>query len=270
MSIKQVFKSIYLNPGNKNKKIIKTFNALNWQLRKRILKSRKIIKLPNGVLFNAYHDCVISSALIYSEWPEYNELMFLRSNLNYGDIIIDVGANVGHVSLLLADIVGINNIIAFEPTPVSFKRLVENWNLNSFPTDGLYQNAVGDRRKTVFIKNSYSPFTTNKISNMKNYNDIEVDQVNLDGYCSHFKTKEIGLLKIDVEGYELNVFKGAREFLTYCHPKIIMFESLEGSIDKEIEQILNESGYLIFQLDGNGLKDFSRLTAQNIFAVYNK
>ena len=91
----------------------------------------------------AHPDCVISSALIYADWPEYRELTFIRRRLRQGDVVIDVGANVGHILLLVSDIVGPDRLFAFEPTPLSFQRLKENWELNGWCTDHLHPMAIG-------------------------------------------------------------------------------------------------------------------------------
>ncbi len=96
MSVSIVTRSIWGNSGNTGKRVRKTLSAMVWQLQKRTIRASRILRLPNGVLFRAYPDCVISSALIYADWPEYLELMFLRKRLQHDQVLIDVGANVGH------------------------------------------------------------------------------------------------------------------------------------------------------------------------------
>ena len=143
MSVRHVFHSVWRNPGNRHRKIRKSLDAIHWQLHKRLVRTPRELRLASGTRFKAYPDCVVSSALIYSDWPEFREFQFIRSVLKSGDVVIDVGANVGHVSLLLSDISGPENIFAFEPTPVSFRRLTENWQLNGWPTTNLFPHAVG-------------------------------------------------------------------------------------------------------------------------------
>src|SRR4051812_6040667 len=127
MSVKLIFKSVWNNPGNRGQRIARLCRAAQWQFSKRIAPGAKLLRLPNGASFIAHPDCVVSSALTYAQWPEYHELQFIRRVLQRGQTVIDAGANVGHVSLLLSDICGGENIFAFEPTPVSFRRLCENW-----------------------------------------------------------------------------------------------------------------------------------------------
>jgi len=268
MSIGLVTRFIWSNPSNRDKRTKKIIAAIFWQLRKRIFGSARLIILPNSIIFKAYPDCVVSSSLIYADWPEFYELMFLRKNLNKNDAIIDVGANVGHFSLLLVDIVGENNVIAFEPTPISYKRLTENWRLNGFNTNGLFQKAIGSYDGSVYIENTTSPVTTNTIE-YDSYKDqmIKVQLKKLDNIRGLFNSKRVGLLKIDVEGKESDVIRGAQYFIKNDRPKFIMFESLEGNLDKDIKSIFYASDYVVFQLDDKGIPDFANYFNQNLFAT---
>jgi FkbM family methyltransferase len=225
------------------------------------------MQLANGVLFKAYPDCVVSSALIYSSWPEYWELQFLRQFLRQDNVVIDVGANVGHVSLLLADVVGSENIFAFEPTPVSYQRLRENWELNGWCTDRLYPMAVGSAPGTLFIRNATGPETTNAVHARKSGDDAEVPVATLDSLCELWRNKPIGLLKIDVEGFEGEVFRGGAALLRSHRPGLIMFESLNQCLDPLIGKALSDAGYQVFQLDESGKPDLRNTSAQNLFAV---
>lgn len=174
MSFKIVLSGIWRNPGNRGQRIARTLRAVGWQLDKRLFKRPRLITLPNGVRMTAHPDCVVSSSLIYTEWPEYHELQFVRSRLRPGEYVLDVGANIGHVSLLLADIVGAERLVAFEPTPVSFRRLQENWKLNGWDTGRLHQIGIGAAPGTLFIPDSDRPETTNSLKPSKGSRDVEV------------------------------------------------------------------------------------------------
>jgi FkbM family methyltransferase len=267
MSLRLVFKSVWENPGNRHRRLRKSLAAVGWQLRKRLLGKPCLICLVNGAYFKAYPDCVISSALVYSDWPEFRELQFIRRILEQGNVVIDVGANVGHISLLLSDIVGAENIFAFEPTPVSFRRLKENWKLNGWSATNVFQYAVGRSAGSIRVPDSVSPETENRVSPAADGKCIEVTLIALDDWRVYWNGRRVGLLKIDVEGYEPEVFAGARELLRNDRPRLVMFESLGGAVDPEIANILSHSRYEVFQLDEKGEPDFSRCSRQNLFAV---
>ncbi len=210
MSVHLIANSIWQNPGNRGRRLRKGFAAVAWQWHKRASGSVRSLRLVNGMRFNAYPDCVVSSSLIYADWPEHDELMLLRRSLMPSNIVIDVGANVGHVSLLLADLVGARNIVAFEPAPRAFGRLTENWILNNFPTDKLFNMAVGASPGAVFIENDEHPTTTLQVSeDPAGARSVRVPLVRLDDYRHEWKGHAVGVLKIDVEGYEPAVFEGA-------------------------------------------------------------
>jgi FkbM family methyltransferase len=266
VSLTLIARSIWANPGNRGRRLRKTVNALHWQLTKRLTPSVRCLRLPNGTLFNAYPDCVVSSALMYSDWPEYKELKYVRESLTSGDVVIDVGANVGHISLLLADVVGGESVFAFEPAPTAFCRLKENWILNGFPVRGLSEVAVGASRGEVFIDAADRPTTTLRVLHAQIANSQRVPQIALDD-CRHlWAGRRIGFLKVDVEGYELSVFEGSRRLLADDRPRLIMFESLSGTPDALLGRLLEDHDYVTFQLGEQGKPEFNGLTAQNLFA----
>lgn len=268
MSIRLIAKSVWNNPGNRGKQLRKSFDAVLWQFQKHSLRSQRTLRLPNGVLFQAYPDCVVSSSLIYADWPEYYELKFIREELRNGDAVIDVGANVGHISLLLADVVDPSNIFAFEPTPVSFQRLVRNWELNGWPTTGLFQVAIGAKPGSVFVRDIDRPVTTNNVANSP-YRErcVEVPLKRLDDLRHLWQKQEIGFVKIDVEGYEDEVFRGCRNILETSRPHLVMFESLSNTVDPRIASLLTEFQYILFQLDSQGRPDTISDSDQNLFAI---
>ena len=216
----------------------------------------------------AYPDCVVSSAVIYAEWPEFHEFQFIRQHLKPDDIVVDVGANVGHVLLLLADKVGPDKLIAFEPTPVTFMRLQENWALNGWPADELHQCAVGAQAGEMLIPDTASPVTTNSLTSAGgDVRRVPVAVKALDEMGDWLGSGAVGLLKIDVEGFEPDVFRGGASFLKQRRPRLIMFESLTGGLHPEIASGLDAAGYKVFELDKTGAPDFTRATAQNLFAA---
>ena len=268
MSLKLVFRSIWHNPGNKGKRLHKTAAAVYWQLYKRVRKSPRLLILPNGLLFKAYPDCVVSSALIYSDWPEYQELAFIRSRLKSDSVVIDVGAYVGHISLLLADIVGWANIFAFEPTPITYARLAENWALNGWDSDKLFPMAIGANPGGTFIPNTNYPESKNSVTmQVENGDFVPVSLASLDSLRPMWQDRHIGLLKIDVEGYEREVLQGSMELLQAERPSLIMFESLSAGVELQIVTLLRDCRYTIFQLDDKGCPDFEEQWAQNLFAI---
>jgi FkbM family methyltransferase len=268
VSLKLVARSVWNNPGNRGRRWRKTLRAVGWQVHKRVRRSPRFLQLANGVRFRAYPDCVVSSALIYADWPEFAELMFLRRFLRPGEAVLDIGANVGHISLLLADVVGPENLYAFEPTPVTFKRLVENWELNGWATDQLFEVAIGSSHGSVELPDVSHPLTTNAVATTPSaVKTACVPLLPLDAFRSQLADRRIGLLKLDIEGYEAEALAGGRELLLHERPRLIMFESLGGRLEESVGAIFEDVRYAPFSLDAGGLPDGRSLAAQNLFAV---
>lgn len=269
MSVRLIFKSVWQNPGNRGHRIERLIRAGLWQLRKRCFTGPQPIALANGITFNAHPDCVTSSALMYSDWPEFRELHFIRGRLQSNDVILDVGANVGHISLLLADVVAAQNIFAFEPTPISFRRLTANWKANRWPVEQLFNAAVGRAPGMAFIPNPTRPNTKNAVTDLAG-KGVEVPVIALDQLRQRWRGRRVGLLAIDVEGYELEVLSGATELLSRDRPRTIMFEALGGSVAPEISVLFDRVRYSVFQLGKDGQPDFENCSEQNLFAVPNE
>lgn len=271
MSLRIVTNSIWKNPGNRGKRFRKTLDAIWWQIHKRTIGRPTIIRLANRARFRAYPDCVISSALQYAEWPEYDELNFCRQRLHGKELVVDVGANVGHLSLLLSDVVGPDNLICFEPTPVSWRRLRENFELNSWSTSQLYNAAVGQFEGVIEVQDLERPDTTSSVGRIEEgVKKVTVRLIPLDSLVTSLAGRRVGLLKVDVEGFEREVFLGAMQFLAEARPNLIMFESLEGKLDDVVGKILSNADYIAFKLGENGRCVLQPLDAQNLFAAPNE
>ncbi len=269
MSFRLVSRSVWGNPGNRGKKMRKTAAAIAWQLRKRLFRSSFPIQLASGAKFMAHPDCVVSSALIYADWPEFAELMFIRSRLQQGDVVVDAGANVGHMGLLLAGVADPQLIFAFEPTPFTFRRLQENWRLNGWSEANLHQIALGPEEGAVEMPDVDHPETKNSILATAGADrTVMVNQRTLDSFRPLWQGRRIGFFKIDVEGYEDQVFRGAVEVLRIDRPALVMFESLSGSLDPAMAAHFEKAGYHVFQLGESGQPAAAGvLFAQNLFAV---
>ncbi len=142
-----------------------------------------------------------------------------------GDYCIDVGANFGMHTLYLANLVGDSGKLwSFEPLPKNLGLLSRNIRINHF-----------SHRVEIVPKvasNSFEPFlrmagmddpvaVTAFLTNEMDSKTISVPNVRLDNMFGPDSPK-IGLIKIDVEGAELEVLRGAEEMLKRCIPKLII------------------------------------------------
>ena len=137
-----------------------------------------------------------------------------------GDIVVDVGANVGMFTVKAALSVGDKGkVIAIEPIEENFELLKRNIEFHNLNNVYIIRKAIGRKKgKTTMIKSLLS--ATHQLKEIKDFKnpefsiqevDVEVDT--LDNIVKEFSINRIDLLKIDVEGAELEVLKGAKESL---------------------------------------------------------
>lgn len=151
----------------------------------------------------------------------------LFENLKKGDIFFDIGANVGFYSLLAAELVDKNGrVFSFEPFEENFYYLKKHIKINNYKNIFSFKMAVADKNNIAFFKKE-------KSSAMGHLGDgdIKVEVISLD---EQLKNKELPIpnfLKIDVEGAEFLVLKGAQNLLKANHP--IIFLSIHSDLLRE-------------------------------------
>lgn len=149
---------------------------------------------------------------------------FIVKTLKKGDTFIDIGANNGYFSLMASILVGsTGKVYAFEPTPDSFKRLQTNVHINKFKNIKLFECALGDKVGKIKLNISKKEDGQNSIADIVDKKEsIDVEVRRLDDIL---KDKKVNLIKIDVEGYEKEVFKGAIKTIKNNSNIKIVFEN---------------------------------------------
>jgi hypothetical protein len=115
-----VLGTIWNDASNRGERGRRILIFLGWQLWKRFIRLPVIVATDNRFRIIAYPDSGVAAAFLYYRVPDAQDIAFLRNHLD-GGILIDVGANVGSVSLLVAD--KISGAILFEPDPAKIWRL---------------------------------------------------------------------------------------------------------------------------------------------------
>lgn len=145
-----------------------------------------------------------------------------------GKSYVDVGTNMGIVATSVARSMGSDGlVVAFEPTPTTAQRAAATFALNGLRNVRLFQAAVGDVEQT--IKFYLSPGSSEAASANRTdqriavqWEETEVLCVTLDRLFKEGLLGTPGLVKIDVEGHELHVLRGAAKLLSACRPELIL------------------------------------------------
>lgn len=175
----------------------------------------------------------------------------LEQCLQPGMIFYDIGANIGFFSLLAARIVGKDGgVVAFEADPEIAARLREHVTRNDFLAISVEEKAVWSEPNTVFFART-DPATSpdrglGHIVATGAGDTIQVDAVSLDAYVQTVPAPDF--LKCDVEGAEVEVFRGAQRLLTEKRPGIIC-EMHNDANRRLLLEMFTSFGYACKSLD---------------------
>ncbi len=144
--------------------------------------------------------------------------------------IFDVGANVGIMALQFARLVPEGKVYAFEPTHYAFNRLKKNLSLNPSITNVVpVQTFVSAQTTKTHHLKAYSSWKVDQ-TNAKNTHPVHggtampaenVQAVSLDDFCKHENIARVDFIKIDTDGYEMEVLAGAAGCIRTSRPQII-------------------------------------------------
>ena len=168
-------------------------------------------------------------ALAISHYGTYEELeaKIMEEKIKVGNIVVDVGANIGLHALNMARIVGnTGQVFAFEPEPSNFKILEKNVKINNYQNIILEQKAIGDKHGKTTLYQSDHPGRHRIFPQTKDaIGKVQVDYTSLDKYFLDSNlVDKINFIKIDVEGLEFGVLKGMENILNKNNKIKILFE----------------------------------------------
>tara|TARA_B100000579_G_C22746652_1_gene811905 strand:- start:36 stop:857 length:822 start_codon:yes stop_codon:yes gene_type:complete len=147
--------------------------------------------------------------------------------LNKKILILDIGANIGSVSLPLAKMFYKSKVFAIEPTNFAFKKLLKNLNLNKelkkrISIDQLFLSKFNKPKKVWSSWNLDNYKKQHKI-HMGSLNNIKKKSyMSLDNFVKFKKIKKIDFIKLDVDGHELDILKSGKKFFKKNKPIIFI------------------------------------------------
>ncbi len=208
------------------------------------------IEIGDFANFSEYHKV--------KQFVDDPELQFFR-HWEFGPgVFIDIGANLGVISLLIAARLAEARIFAIEPNPSTFTALKANIARNKahriVPKEIAISHADGKVSFDADPKNR----GTASISLDGRENQIVVPSLTLDSFVIKEQIEKIALLKVDVEGFETLVFNGAENVLKRHVAKLILFEvcpewTRAGGFDPTLPaEILMSAGYRLLRIGGDG------------------
>ena len=228
----------------------------------------------NGISFKTDISDTMGHVVYFGIKDPGQEKLF--SLIRPGMSVMDVGTNIGLTALNFARIVGEKGkVFAFEPDPYNHSQATINFGLNGFKALSLFNIGLADKAGTATLFNVNE---TNRgmlrilkeDSNTKGLDKTTINLTTLDAFVNDQKIQKPDFIKIDVEGYEFNVLKGAVQTLSTYKP--LLYIELDDNNLKEqgaspamLISYLQSLGYQVTDaVSGKHLNEKSDLTGCHI------
>ena len=213
--------------------------------RKSLDYSTQLVKVNGYKMKVLPGDKGISEELLMFKTHEPITTKLISNELKEEMVCLDLGANIGYYALLESNIIGNSGkVIAIEPSPDNFEKLIQNLNLNCIKNVIPFNIACGD-------KNGEIPFLVSKKSNLctiidKNYvkkssdNIIDVPIKKIDDFLNENKIEKVDFVRMDVEGYEGHIIKGMQKTLDKNKPILHIEVHRQFMSDNQTRELLDE------------------------------
>lgn len=210
----------------------------------RFIGSRKLARFLNKLILPPLTETTTSSTIFdfklnlnpengkeiyYLGFYEMGTLNIIQKCLRPGDTFIDAGASIGLMSFYASKIVGNKGkVLSFEPIKSSFKNLSDSILLNNSTNIHAFNKGLGNTTTQIpiYLNRPCPSMVKEKDSDDDHFEIVTIDR--LDKILEENKINTVRMIKIDVEGFELDVLKGANKLLSTPNAPIICFEYIKS------------------------------------------
>jgi len=197
------------------------------------------LKGKKWIVDSGVHSCWLGC------YESEKQKVFIRT-IKKGSVVYDVGAHVGFYSLLSSELVGLHGrVVAFEPNPRNINYLKRHLHLNRIDNVRVVEAAVADKSGSAYFQGSAD---NNYGGNISSEGSIKVRLVSLFELVTNRTIQAPDYMKIDVEGAEFLVLKGAEQLLVDFRP--VIFLSTHGAdVHRQCCDYLKSMGYNLQSLN---------------------
>lgn len=250
MRLFDLFRFVWAHPLNAEARIAALVRVARWQIASRLLPGPVALPFVDSARLFVTRGMTGATGNWYCGLHEHREMGFLLHVLREADLFLDVGANVGSYTILASGAVGARSVTV-EPVPSTFVHLQRNVALNGLGGRvQCWQGGLAERSGTLRFTTDFD--TVNHVLTAGERGAaIEVPVTTLDELVGD----EIpALIKIDVEGYEWSVLKGARRALADPRVLAVIMEtngsgSRYGVSDDELVDEMRRFGFAMYTYD---------------------
>lgn len=217
-----------------------------------------VTNLPNGLEMRVHLPDIVGFTIWMKGWYQAELIREVTAHLKAGMTFVDVGAHFGQFTLAAAPIVGASGrVFAFEPASHQRSYLIDNVQRNRLSQVTISDNAVCDKCGRVSF--SEEPPERAVISQISVDAAGDVPATTLDQFVVDNGIDRIDVLKIDAEGAEESIFKGASTILNDAPPTSIVYENVHRHSEGEfgVHKSLVDRGYSLFLPTKHGMQKLS-------------
>jgi FkbM family methyltransferase len=189
---------------------------------------------------------------------EPDEQQCLAEHVRVGDVVYDIGANIGFHTLIAARLVGpAGRVYSFEPWPANADQLRRNVAANGFTNVEVIQAAASDREHTVMLHDPDGNRVRVRVVEAETCAaEAAVEATDVDSWRKRTGARLPSLIKLDVEGVELSVLRGALATIRAARPAILVEAhwtnpDLSSFYDAELAEL----GYTLTTIEGGALPE---------------
>jgi FkbM family methyltransferase len=242
-----VVRYVWAHPANEGKRVRALCRAARYQAAARLRRRRAVARLgERSRLWVDLHRNAASKVL-YANPPDLPEMLMWRQVLKPGELFIDIGANVGSYTVWAAELGA--DVIAVEPAEDTFALLVENVELNGYQVTTVQAGAGASCGTAQFTAGRDAG------NHLDEAGPMQIRLVTVDSLIGG---RTVAGMKVDVEGFEIEVLRGCTRALSEQRLKLIQLEwnsasqQAVGEDRRQVADLLAGYGYELYRPDRSG------------------
>jgi FkbM family methyltransferase len=211
------------HPLNRGRRLAAAQRYLRWQIGSLVAPGQIAVDFVDDTLLLGSFGMSSTTCNVFAGLYEFEDMAFVLHMLRPDDLFVDVGANVGVYTVLAAGAARAS-AVSFEPVATTFEQLSKNLRLNGL-TERVtaIQAAVGAKDGTIELTEGRGAMNRVAVSDQEKKSTVSLRRLD-----SVLGDRSAALLKIDVEGFETEVIRGAQSLLKNADLKALIVE-LNGS-----------------------------------------
>lgn len=247
------------------------YNNIRYHISKIFNKIRyHKLKIHDYEMYVDLNDEGISKDLYNIKGREFFSSQYVSRIIQPDEIILDIGANIGYYALMEGSLARSGKVYALEPIVSNYDLLLRNIALNQYKNITPYRYAIGDQNGEgemyVYDKCNWCSFT--KTEETQIIGTISVPILTIDTFVDNYMEECPTFIRMDVEGYENSIFKGAKQTvkksqnLKLCieiHPTLMSAQDLKEMITFLKDEVKFDIAAIFLEVEPWNYKDVDLL-----------